>query len=113
MSNEVQMLKCVDCGAEYEFSARDEAFYKEKGWNPPRRCKTCRDKRAGAPKLPPGIAPGGLDSDTDIIPAKAPPKFKVNCASCGQETMVPFKPNASRPAYCRSCFNRIRAGRKT
>lgn len=39
-------IKCVDCGTEFIFSARDQEFYAEKGFtNEPKRCKPCRDKR--------------------------------------------------------------------
>jgi len=39
-------LKCVDCGAEFIFSARDQEFYAEKGFqNEPKRCKPCRDAK--------------------------------------------------------------------
>lgn len=39
-------IKCVDCGSEFIFSARDQAFYAEKGFvNEPKRCKECRDKK--------------------------------------------------------------------
>ena len=42
-------IKCVDCGTEFVFTARDQAFYAEKGFtNEPKRCKPCRDvKKAG------------------------------------------------------------------
>lgn len=39
-------IKCVDCGEDFIFSARDQAFYAEKGFtNEPKRCKDCRDKK--------------------------------------------------------------------
>ena len=39
-------IKCVDCGTEFVFTARDQEFYKEKGFtNEPKRCKACRDKK--------------------------------------------------------------------
>lgn len=39
-------IKCIDCGFEFTFTARDQEFYKEKGFtNEPKRCKSCRDKR--------------------------------------------------------------------
>ncbi len=39
-------IKCVDCGTEFVFTARDQAFYHEQGFtNEPKRCKPCRDKR--------------------------------------------------------------------
>ena len=39
-------LKCVDCGAEFIFTAREQEFYAEKGFqNEPKRCKPCRDAK--------------------------------------------------------------------
>lgn len=39
-------IKCVDCGVEFVFTARDQEFYQEKGFtNEPKRCRTCRDKK--------------------------------------------------------------------
>lgn len=36
-------LTCVDCGAEFVFTAGEQEFYKEKGFdNEPRRCQACR-----------------------------------------------------------------------
>lgn len=32
--------------------------------------------------------------------------FKATCANCGNECEVPFKPNGSRPIYCRDCFKK-------
>ncbi|MFH1587070.1 MAG: CxxC-x17-CxxC domain-containing protein [Candidatus Diapherotrites archaeon] len=31
---------------------------------------------------------------------------KVTCSDCGQETEVPFKPDGSRPVYCRECYQK-------
>ena len=38
-------LKCQDCGAEFEFSERDQKFYEEHGYVLPKRCRYCREKR--------------------------------------------------------------------
>jgi len=39
-------IKCVDCGTDFVFTARDQEFYAEKGFkNEPKRCKPCRDKK--------------------------------------------------------------------
>lgn len=38
-------IKCQDCGEEFNFSERDQKFYEEKGFQPPKRCKTCRNIR--------------------------------------------------------------------
>lgn len=39
-------ITCVDCGTDFVFTAREQEFYAEKGFNnEPKRCKACRDKR--------------------------------------------------------------------
>lgn len=36
-------IRCKDCGADFVFSAGEQEFYKEKGFeNEPMRCTTCR-----------------------------------------------------------------------
>jgi CspA family cold shock protein len=35
----------------------------------------------------------------------------VVCAACGAETQVPFLPVASRPVYCKDCYEAHRPGR--
>ena len=38
-----QTLVCADCATSFPFSASEQAFYAEKGYSAPRRCKPCRD----------------------------------------------------------------------
>lgn len=38
-------IVCKDCGNEFTFTAREQEFYKEKGFSNPVRCKECREKR--------------------------------------------------------------------
>lgn len=38
-------IKCQDCGEEFTFTVNDQKFYEEKGFLPPKRCKSCRKKR--------------------------------------------------------------------
>jgi len=40
-----QHLTCADCGHDFVWSAKDQAFYAEKGFSAPRRCKDCRQAR--------------------------------------------------------------------
>jgi len=32
--------------------------------------------------------------------------FDAKCADCGKETQVPFKPDGTRPVYCRDCYSK-------
>ena len=36
---------------------------------------------------------------------------KAVCAECGKECEVPFKPDGTRPVYCRECFAKRRPSR--
>ncbi|MCJ7614013.1 hypothetical protein MUO71_04545 [Candidatus Bathyarchaeota archaeon] len=35
------------------------------------------------------------------------------CAECGQKCQVPFKPDPSRPVYCRECYAKRRPPRRS
>jgi CxxC-x17-CxxC domain-containing protein len=41
-------LTCGDCGMEFSFTEREQAFYAEKGFSEPRRCPSCRQSRKAA-----------------------------------------------------------------
>ena len=85
---EDKTLVCKDCGAEFVFTACEQEFYAEKGFqNEPTRCKACRQARkanraAGAPRQ----------------------MFDAVCAECGKPTQVPFEPKEDRPVYCSESF---------
>ena len=85
---EDKTLVCKDCGAEFVFTAGEQEFYAEKGFqNEPTRCKACRQARkasraAGAPRQ----------------------MFDAICAECGKPTQVPFEPREDRPVYCSECY---------
>lgn len=38
---------CKDCGTEFELSESEIGFYKSKGYDLPKRCKSCRDMKNG------------------------------------------------------------------
>ena len=82
-------LVCKDCGKEFTFTAGEQEFYKEKGFeNDPVRCRDCHGKRRRSHD--------GVNGERTM--------FQVTCAACGKETEVPFEPKDDRPVYCRDCF---------
>lgn len=40
-----KIIVCKDCGKEFTFTAGEQEFYAEKGFNEPVRCKECRANR--------------------------------------------------------------------
>lgn len=98
-----QTLTCADCSTQFAFTVADQEFFAEKGFNnPPRRCKPCR-VAAKANREGGSGGYGGARSSGFGAPREM---HDVTCSSCGQATQVPFKPNGSKPVYCRDCFRR-------
>lgn len=78
-------LTCKECGEEFIFSAGEQEFFAEKGFqNVPVRCKACRSKRNTSTKKE---------------------FYEAVCAECGQITKVPFKPHLDKPVYCSNCYS--------
>jgi CxxC-x17-CxxC domain-containing protein len=90
-----KMLICKECGKEFIFTAREQEFFRAKGFeNEPSRCPECRALRKGQSDK------RGYSNERPMYPAI--------CAKCGKETMVPFKPTGDKPVYCRECFQAMR-----
>jgi CxxC-x17-CxxC domain-containing protein len=85
-----RILKCIDCGNDFVFTAGEQQFFYDKQFkNDPKHCKQCKAKRAkGSSKV---------RSET-----------RTTCSQCGEETTVPFKPTQGRPVLCRVCFTQRR-----
>ena len=84
------MLTCRDCGAQFVFSAGEQQFYEQKGFeHEPARCPPCRqarrrDRNAGERVMHDAV-----------------------CSQCGQATQVPFSPRPDKPVYCQDCFKAL------
>ena len=88
-----ETLVCKDCGAEFVFTAGEQAFYKEKGFlNKPKACKACRDAKKNAGR-----------ADVQY--------FEATCSECGGVARLKFQPSADRPVYCSACFEARRRDR--
>ena len=88
---EDKTLVCKDCGNEFVFTAGEQAFYAEKGFqNEPQRCKACRDAKKNAARAP-----------REMV--------ETVCANCGKVARVPFQPSTDRPVLCSECFAAKRA----
>ncbi len=84
-------LHCVDCGAEFIWTAGEQLFFADKNFkNEPKRCKACKTKRASRP--------AGAGQARERV------ETQTTCSECGRVTTGPFKPTQGRPVYCRECF---------
>ena len=92
-----KVLKCIDCGTDFVFTAGEQLFFHDKQFkNEPKRCKNCKSKRVATFGMPGGH--GGI-SRTET---------RTNCSQCGKDTTVPFRPTQGRPVLCRECFQQRR-----
>ena len=97
-----KVLKCIDCGADFIFTAGEQLFFSDKQFkNEPKRCKACKSKRAQTLGVSgQGGSGGGSYSKVET---------RTTCSGCGKDTTVPFKPTQGRPVFCRECFQQKRA----
>ena len=100
MSYEDKTLNCVECGAEFTFTASEQEFFAGKGLtNDPKRCPECRQARRRQRRESLG------ETDGFRQPRQM---YDAICASCGAETQVPFEPRDGRPVYCSDCYAKVR-----
>ena len=98
-----KVLICMDCGGEFVFSAGEQLFFADKGLqNAPKRCKSCKAKKNER------IIAARRHNQTQV---RNRIEVMVDCALCGIETTVPFRPSQGRPVYCRDCFLKMRASK--
>ncbi|MBC5823862.1 MAG: zinc-ribbon domain containing protein [Candidatus Eremiobacteraeota bacterium] len=95
MALQDRMLACRDCGTEFAFTAGEQEFYSQKGFeHEPSRCAVCRHARKR------DRPSGGERTMYDAV-----------CSQCGVATQVPFSPQPEKPVYCADCYRAV-AGRR-
>jgi DNA-directed RNA polymerase subunit RPC12/RpoP len=73
-----KVLKCIDCGTDFIFTAGEQLFFHDKQFkNEPKRCKACKGKRLAVVGAPP--APGQNYRYTKV-------ETQATCSGCGKQT---------------------------
>ena len=89
-----KVLKCMDCGGDFIFTAGEQLFFHDKQFkNEPKRCKACKSKRVAVLGAPP--VPGQTYRYTKV-------ETQATCSGCGKQTTVP---SARRKAVPSSVAN--------
>lgn len=99
MSYGDRILRCIDCGSDFVFSAAEQEHSVGMGLTyEPRRCPSCRRaKRVTRRFARDASRPKGRDAgEGDSFPAV--------CVDCGRKTRLPFRPKGNRPVYCSHCY---------
>lgn len=116
MSFADKTLTCRDCGSAFTFTAGEQEFYAQKGFdNEPTRCSNCRQSRKQNRNS------GGYDnyrsrdsySNSGSYGYDRQPRemHTTTCSSCGRDAQVPFVPRGDKPVYCSDCFQSQRPAR--
>ncbi|MGI5826373.1 MAG: zinc-ribbon domain containing protein [Patescibacteria group bacterium] len=88
MAYQDQTLKCKDCGNDFVWTASEQEFYAQKGFeHAPQRCPACRAAKKQQ-----------MRGDRQMHTA--------TCADCGAECQVPFMPRGDKPVYCNACYQK-------
>ena len=96
-----KVLRCRDCGADFVWTAGEQAFYASKNLaNQPSRCPSCRTAARAAREAGVQSSGTGAGRPREFFPAV--------CDRCGVQTQVPFLPRNDRPVYCSACFDIVR-----
>ncbi len=95
MTYEDRNLTCAECNSEFVFSADDQEFHAQRGYQDPKRCPSCRQARRGG---------GGYGGGSSTM-------YEAVCADCGGTARVPFQPRQDRPVYCSDCFSKQKPSR--
>jgi len=92
-------ITCSECNTPFQFTEREQEYYRERNLTHPKRCKPCRDARRA--NFGGSRGPGGERQ-----------RFEITCDQCGKTDSVPFKPSTGRPVLCSDCFSANRASQQ-
>jgi CxxC-x17-CxxC domain-containing protein len=99
-------LNCVQCGNDFTFTADDQQYHAERGYQDPKRCPTCRAERRsqqGGGSYG-GSSYGGNSGGGGGYGRGQREMYSATWAQCGREALVPFQPRGDKPVYCSDCF---------
>jgi CxxC-x17-CxxC domain-containing protein len=87
-----KILKCIDCGVEFEFTVGEQEFFQKKGFtHEPKRCSECLAQKKAK------------YSEKQNINQK---KILAKCSRCGITFNAPFQPKPGLPIFCRNCLKK-------
>lgn len=112
MSLNDQTLTCRDCNQAFTFTVGEQEFYASRGLtNAPSRCPECRSARKQSGQGHGHSSSFRSGGGGGFRERESRQMYSATCASCGNETQVPFQPRGDRPVYCSDCYQAQRGSR--
>lgn len=87
------------------FTASEQGYYAERGFQFPKRCRACRQTRRRTRRSGPSGISGALPS---VRPYQGREMHEVSCVECGNDMQIPFR--LQTPPRCPPCFIQEYAG---
>ena len=97
-----QTLSCRDRQQAFTFTVGEHEFYASWGLtNAPSRFPEYRAAHKQSNRGQRAFSGGGSGRVREY---ESRQMYSATCASCGEETQVPFQPRGDRPVYCGACY---------
>ena len=109
---EDKVLVCKECGKEFVFTAGEQEFYAERGFqNEPQRCKPCRDARKNAARA--SISP--RPAPCAVARPVSPSSRRATALSTAASALLRYASSRTTPELPQDCKRRpgrqVRPGR--
>ncbi len=103
-----QTLSCRDCQQAFTFTVGEQEFYSSRGLtNAPSRFPERRAAHKQSNRGQRAFSGGGSGRVREY---ESRQMYSATCASCGEETQVPFEPRGDRSVHCSACYQAQRPG---
>lgn len=100
-------IVCAACNTPFVFTASEQAYYAERGFQLPKRCRACRQARRKGRRGTDRAS--AISGSIPIVKPHQPRKaYPVPCSECGSDLEVPFPPKHT--VFCPDCFVAQRCG---
>jgi hypothetical protein len=97
-------IQCTVCQKPFLFSAAEQAYYAQRGFQFPKRCRPCRQaRRKGGAATSRRIQAAPR---RDLVPRAT---FVAPCSECSADVTLVFKPG-ERTVLCATCFCSAHSG---
>ena len=81
-----RVLKCIDCGQDFVFTAGEQLFFHDKQFkNEPKRCKACKGQRLQALGIVPSTTAPKVETLTACSNCLEFQDKVLKCIDCGQD----------------------------
>lgn len=90
---------CAACNSGFVFTASEQAYYAERGFQLPKRCRACRQARRKGRRSPTSSMSGSLQAIKPVAPRR---EYPTPCGKCGADHTIPFPPK--HEVLCPACF---------